>query len=44
MIILSNNTIPLDVDEYQKILVQYSEEMNWKIMTKMDEINLQKQQ
>ena len=29
--ILAENTIPSDLDEYKKLAMQYHEEINWKI-------------
>ena len=43
MILVSKNPIPLDRVRLKALHVEFNETFNWKVMTKMDEIERQRQ-
>lgn len=42
MILMSKNPLPTDVSEMSDLIQEFSETVSWKVMTKVDEIELHK--
>ena len=40
MILMNKSTIPAELQEYQQLIQEFNEVTQWKIMTKMDDIAL----
>lgn len=43
MILMSKNPLPLDRVKMKALTAEFNETFNWKVMTKMDEIERQRQ-
>jgi len=40
MILMNKSTIPVELDEFKKLNTEFNDVTQWKIMTKMDDIAL----
>jgi hypothetical protein len=44
MILMNKTTVPADIEEYRKLNDEFNDITQWKIMTKMDEIQNNRRQ